>query len=93
MAVAYLILVLVFTPAYIAAIRLGDQIVTRDGECVTGYSELAYFGVVTASTLGYGDITPGVDSVRARILVCIEVIQFWMFFALALTLVQKSADP
>lgn len=85
----YVLFVLLYTPAYMASIRLGDQIVTDDNECITDYGRLTYFGLVTASTLGYGDIVPGIESGRTQLLVSVQVVEFWMFFAIAFATVAR----
>jgi hypothetical protein len=85
LAMLYVLLVFLFTPAYIASIRLGDQLVTRNETPITydSHGQLVYFGFVTVSTLGYGDIVPTIDSRRTHALICVQVVVFWMFFLLA----------
>lgn len=87
--VFYMILVIVFTPAYKAAIKLGDQLVTKEGTKVVEFYDLAYFSVVVSSTLGLGDIAPTEFSRRVYALICTQVLGFWLFFAVALSFTHR----
>lgn len=85
----YVILVLVFTPAYQAAIKLGDKLVTKEGTPITKFRDLVYFSVVVSSTLGQGDIAPTEFSRKTYALICTQVLGFWLFFAVALSFMHR----
>ena len=76
----YLLATMGFASSYKAASVLGSQVL-QNGQCIKAWPELLYFSVVTASTLGYGDLYP-VGGI-ARFLSCAAVIEFWFFFTLA----------
>lgn len=61
----------------------------HEGRCVRDFFELVYFGVVTGSTLGYGDLEP---VGKARILACLQVMEFWMFLGIAILYLQSAVD-
>ncbi|MFO0965111.1 MAG: potassium channel family protein [Gemmataceae bacterium] len=53
---------------------------------------LAYFSLVTLTTLGYGDVTPGIDTVRSLAMVEAVSGQFYMAVLIA-GLVSRVATP
>ena len=85
----YLILSVLFAAGYLAATKLGGQVVSDNGECIKDFGSLLYFSIVTGSTVGYGDLSPtGVT----RILACFHVMEFWMFLGVALLYLQNSVQ-
>jgi len=87
---AFAFLAVAFAAGFMAAAKLGHSVVGREGHCVATFSEFAYFSVVTGSTLGYGDLRPlGL----ARLLACCQVVEFWLFLAVAGLLVHRTTSP
>ena len=84
----YLLTMFLFATAYKAASQLGSCIVSRHSPCIKTIPELMYYSIVTASTLGYGDFWP--KGGIARFLSCAQVIEFWLFFVLAIFFVYES---
>lgn len=62
-----------FAVAYLAAGKLGVPLCACKNIYQTDFLSCLYFSVVTASTLGYGDLSP---HGLARLLACIEVVEF-----------------
>lgn len=86
----YIGFVVIFAAGYIAASNLGGQVlcVKDNYQCVRGFCVLVYYSLVTASTLGYGDLVPvGI----ARLLVCIEVPAFWIFLGGGFLCLRRAA--
>jgi hypothetical protein len=88
LAASYVALGALFAVGYAAARGFDGQIVEGASlRCVECFLDRLYFSVVTASTLGYGDLRPtGV----ARALACSEVILFWLFFAVGILLINAA---
>lgn len=83
--VMYFLMVMSYGCSYSAAVELGGQVIC-DGQCITDLPNFLYFSIVTATTLGYGDLSPTGIS---KFLSCMEVILFWTF--LVLTAVQLKS--
>ncbi|MHC4479025.1 MAG: ion channel [Planctomycetota bacterium] len=76
-----------FASAFKAASELGIGQVLQGLRVVQSFWELLYFAIVTVSTLGYGDSCP--VGPMACFLSCAGVIEFWLFFALAVFVIQE----
>jgi len=85
--IGYVFLSLLYAFSYRAAIPLGGQVVSADGECVRSIATLIYFGVVTGATVGYGDLVP---QGLARLLACFQIIEFWLFLGVAALYLQRA---
>lgn len=85
--IGFMLLSTLFAIGYAAAIKLGDPIVSKEGEPISGFGNLVYFAIVTGSTLGYGDFAP---QGRARLLTCIQLMEFWMFLAVGILYLQNA---
>ena len=85
----YVVLGMAFALAYKAATGLGSQLVSG-GQCVNDLPSLLYFSLCTATTLALGDFTPGSCSTLHRFLICAQVAESWLFFALAVFFLQES---
>jgi len=70
----YSLTVIVFAGIYRLLDRLSDAALFRVGAAARDitFPEALYFSVVTMSTVGYGDITPAADAVRA--IVAIQIV-------------------
>lgn len=79
--VAFVVVAVAFCSAYKAAAEMGFQVCSDSVPCEKSLYKLFYFSVITAGTLGYGDYIPAHDV--TRFLVCAEVIELWLFAALA----------
>ena len=85
---SYLVLCFAFAVTYLSWNKYhtsGNQIVFDD-ICVDKYLNLAYFSLVTGTTLGYGDMNP---QGYARFPVCVQMFFFLCFVTLALIHVQN----
>jgi len=79
----YVLLVMVFACAFIAAETFGGRIVcTSNGVPIDRKQiwDYFYFSVVSGSTLGYGELTP---QGWTRLFVGLQVIMFWLFIVVA----------
>lgn len=77
MVFTYMLLVSLFAGLFAASQKLGGNIIDSHstlGAIVPPFDHL-YFSLVTASTLGYGDLYPTGIS---RLFACIEVVLFWI---------------
>ena len=83
----YIFGVILYAMAYRASFGLGSQILYH-GSSVTNPAKLMYFSIITVSTLGYGDCHP--YGAVACFLSCTQVIQFWLYLALAVYLVNRT---
>jgi len=54
----YLFFLLTFAVYYRESCLLGHQLYDLNNECVSSFPHFLYFSIVTATTLGYGDIKP-----------------------------------
>lgn len=89
---SYALLVLVFAMGYLAASHVGGQVlcVKDNYQCVTEFRSLLYYSMVTASTLGYGDLIPvGL----ARLLASVEIVTFWFFLAGGFLCFERATKP
>lgn len=79
----YILLVMIFACAFLAAERFEGKIVCTSNRVPIDreqFRDYVYFSVVSGSTLGYGELTPlGLT----RLFVGIEVIMFWLFIVVA----------
>ncbi|MFB0552317.1 MAG: ion channel [Phycisphaerae bacterium] len=76
-----------FAFGFMAAGRLGHQLSSCKGVCEAGFASCVYFSVVTASTLGYGDLSP---MGLMRVLACVEVVEFLTFIGAGGGLLARS---
>ena len=73
----FVLLVALFTCAYLAANKLGGSALNfRTGVPLIGFWEFLQFSIVTATTLGHNSITTKGISCYVE---CVEVVQFWLF--------------
>jgi hypothetical protein len=84
----YLLLVVAFAGAYLAASNLGHQIASDKGECARTFGIMLYFSILTAS-IGCGDFSA---VGYARALVCIEAVMFWYYVAVAGTMLNQAGS-
>lgn len=90
--VGYFSIVLLFASFFMAAWRLNPKAFGGQGfPASPHYSDFLYFSIVTAATLGYGDITP--VTVFARILASLEVIVALGWTAVILGAVAGFVQP
>jgi hypothetical protein len=90
----YLLLGLLFIPAYVAAARLNPAAFTMPaGATMEGFNAF-YFSFITLCTVGYGDVTPA--SKMARMLAVVEAIAGLFYVAVLisrLVAIYTSAPP
>lgn len=70
---SFLIIGALFALGFFAAGKLGGQLVSDHCGCQTDGPNCMYFSIVTATTLGYGDLCP---TGWARFVACAEVVVF-----------------
>lgn len=88
--IAYLVLGISYGLVYWISESIGGE-VKLNKEVLDGTQHLGaymYYSFVTASTLGYGEGLP-MNGVT-RILACLEVIEFWLFFAIGASVIQDA---
>lgn len=88
----YGLLVFVFCCVFMVADVFGGRIVQYSNNPTPvdpTWENYAYFSVVTASTLGYGDM---VSEGAAQFFVALEIMCFWLFVVLGSIIVQRGFD-